>query len=138
MQGSIFPTNKFKTLFLTTAPVSGYTASCINAQGQFAWVPPTVLNILPTRVVSSGITTPLTSDYVVEFQIPSGGSGQVSLPSAYANGTTFILKDGTGMATAFPIVVSGLPNIDNSSSFNLDQNWQSITVQKTAGGWRIL
>lgn len=94
----------------------------------------TLFNI---TTVTGGSYTALSTDSVIEFNVPSGSSGQCILPNGLPNGTHFVIKDGTGFATFNPIHVSGFPNIDNTGVYILNQSWDAISVYKSNGGWRI-
>lgn len=93
---------------------------------------------LSIRTITGGAYTVVASDDIIEFQVPSGSSGQCALPNTLAIGTSVCIKDGTGLATLFPIVVSGTPNVDGTGRFVMDQNWQSASFYYGSGGWRII
>lgn len=66
-------------------------------------------------------------------------STTINLPSSPTTGDIYKIKDSTGVASTYNIVISGNGNnIDNASTYTLTVNYSSLTVVFTGSVWSII
>jgi len=91
-----------------------------------------------TTNVKTANYTITTSDEIILVGALSG-SITITLPSGPTAGDIYAIKDQGGTAATFNIVVSGNGNnIDGSSSYSINTNYQSITLVFGNGSWSII
>lgn len=92
-----------------------------------------------TSVTGVSPYTIIQSDDIVEGFFATGTTGTVILPSGTTfNGKCIVIKDGSGNASLSSFVVSGQPNIDGTGSYQIIDDYGSLTVYKGTNGWRII
>lgn len=112
----------------------GYGAPFGAIQGQVSFGSGVVYHRTP--ISGSQQYTGKATDYILGCLFSTGVSGQIILPNDLIN--TLIIKDESGTAGVANITISGVPNIEGSSSYILDTSGAAITVYPTPNGWRIL
>lgn len=81
--------------------------------------------------------TALTTDYVI--LVDSSSARTINLIAAPVTGTTFRIKDNSGLAGTNNITVSGNGNnIDGAASYTISSNYDSIDVVYNGTQWNVL
>ena len=94
--------------------------------------PPGTPGLVPTRVIEQDYTIQFT-DYMIG--VITSAPFTITLPNSI-NGTTFIVKDIGGNASANPITISA--TIDGASSATINSNYGSLTFTRINGAWSIV
>jgi hypothetical protein len=82
--------------------------------------------------------TALSSDYIIVTD-STAGAITINLLSSPTLGTTYNIKDGTGQSSTNNVTVSGNgANIDNASTFVINNNYACITLVFTGTVWSII
>lgn len=90
-------------------------------------------------VTAAGGVAVVTTDYIVVINKSSGAATTVTLPSSVTTGDTYIIKDGKGDANTNNITVTpSSGNIDGSSTYVMNINYQSITVVYNGVQWNVI
>jgi len=86
-------------------------------------------------------TTPVTvavTDHVVVTRLAAAGAVAVNLPAGVA-GQEFVIKDGTGDATANNVTITpAAGNIDGAGTYVLDTNYQATTLIYDGTVWNVI
>jgi hypothetical protein len=85
---------------------------------------------VPASAVKVASYTLTTSDYLVPFD-STAAIRTATLPTAPANGTTFIIKDGVGQAGTSNIITvaaGGADTIDGLATRDLVTDWEAMTI----------
>lgn len=96
--------------------------------------------VTPIRTITAAgaVTVSATTDYFICVNKTSGAATTVNLPSSPATGLTFLIKDCKGDAATNNITVTPASgNIDNSPSFVMNTNLQSVAVTYSGSAWWI-
>lgn len=129
----------FAWVLVTNPTDDNFSTIVPSGQTSAAWVRiPTSGLAVPTLVVATGSSVTLSSgNYFVVINKAVGSATSVTLPGAPAPGQTFVIKDGKGDASTNNITISGGTNIDNSASYVLTINYESVDVRFDGQQWRI-
>jgi hypothetical protein len=95
--------------------------------------PPGNPGLVPTRIVEQDYTAQFT-DYMIG--VITSAPFTITLPAAI-NGTTFIVKDLSGTASANPITVTSAALIDGAINATIDANFGSLTFTRINSAWSI-
>lgn len=127
---------------------SGANVKITTAQIQtLAWTAPVITGITNLgggfiQFVRVALTTPVavaTTDNIVICKLTSPGAVAVSLPGSPTQGTTFVVKDGTGDAGTNNITITPTgKNIDGASTYVIGTNYQSATVVYNGTQWSVI
>lgn len=96
---------------------------------------------LNTRVIiSAGNVTISTTDLVVMMNKTVGATTTITLPATACLGRYIVVKDikGDAFTNNISVVVSGGGLIDSFTSFNLTQDYQSLTFIFNGTSWNII
>lgn len=90
-----------------------------------------------TRVVTgAGDVTVAVTDDIIVVNKASGAATAVNLPASPVTGQSYVIKDGKGDAATNNITVTPASgNIDGSTTFVMDRNYQSCFVVYTGSEW---
>lgn len=95
--------------------------------------PPGNPGLVPTRVVEQDYTAQFT-DYLIG--VITSAPFTITLPASI-NGTTFVVKDLSGTASANPITVTSAAPIDGAVNATIDVNFGSLTFTRINSAWSI-
>jgi len=118
----------------------GVTTIVPTGQTVGAWLRLLSNSVAPSVLVvtSAGPFTLTNSNYMLVVRKTVGSATTVNLPATPGVGQTFIIKDGKGDAATNNITVSGNGIlIDGSSTFVMNENYQSITLIFDGASWDV-
>ena len=99
--------------------------------------PPGSPGLVPVTTVTTTPFNVLLGDYLLAVNVPSASS--IVLPVGAPIGTTFIVKDTSGLAFTNPITISApTSTIDGAATYVLNTNYGSVTIVRTSTEWSIV
>lgn len=128
------PQNLKTILGSIITPPDGYVLTYSGTDGYY--VPKPISKLL---VTSSPIASPynVTTEEAVLVQTHVG-TFTVNLPVASPPGTSIVIKDFAGVASANPINVVSAANIDGTSPYVINVNYGAIRVVFNGTTWSVL
>jgi hypothetical protein len=91
-----------------------------------------------TITASGAVTVSATTDYLICVNKTSGAATTVNLPATPATGLTFLIKDCKGDAATNNITLTpAAGNIDGSSTYVMNTNYQSVAVTYSGSIWML-
>jgi hypothetical protein len=96
--------------------------------------PPGNPGLVPTRIVQQDYTAQFT-DYMIG--VITSAPFTITLPASI-NGTTFVVKDLSGTASANPITVTSTATIDGAAAATINTDYGSLTFTRINSAWSIV
>jgi hypothetical protein len=96
--------------------------------------------IVPTRTISAAgaVTVSATTDYFVCINKTTGAATTVNLPASPATGMTLLVADCKGDAATNNITIApAAGNIDGSTSYVMNTNYQTVAVTYMGTFWKL-
>lgn len=92
-----------------------------------------------TVTAAGAVTVSATDDYIIEVSKTSGAATTVNLPASPATGLTYVIKDGKFDAATYNITITpNAGNIDNASTYVMNQNGQSVRIVYNGTQWLVI
>jgi hypothetical protein len=96
-------------------------------------------NTQPMRVVTTGTSVTATdADGIIVINLETPAAFTVTLPTSPLLGKTIAVVDGAGNAFTYPITVESSANINGSSTYTIDSNYNAAVFAFNGTSWNVL